>query len=98
MERTAPRSTNFRTIALETTKTFDCWKLIEYGLTDPWNGISSYRNNLPFKAVLWENSGSLWLQAATIKSGHFSSNSTGHYGFTESEFICTGGADPRDFF
>ncbi|SBT91464.1 hypothetical protein GA0115233_103098 [Streptomyces sp. DI166] len=92
------RSTNFRTMALETTRTFDCWELIEYGLTYPWNGISSYVNNLPFKATLWERSGSLWLEAATIRSGGSSSNSTTHYGFTHSEYICTGGADPRDFF
>ncbi|MFD0367614.1 peptidase inhibitor [Streptomyces sp. NPDC127114] len=92
------RSTEFRTMAFETTNTYKCWKLIDYGLTDPWNGISSYVNNLPVQATLWEYTGSLYLSAATISPGHYSSNSTSHYAFLHSEFICTGGADPRDFF
>ncbi|WP_406368207.1 peptidase inhibitor family I36 protein [Streptomyces sp. NBC_01546] len=94
------RSTEFRTMAFETTKTNECWWLGTYGLTDPWNGISSYVNNLPVNATLYTNVNDapvgqpLWANTGGIPRGSFSSNSTSNYWFGHSDYICTGSATP----
>ncbi|MEU4063444.1 peptidase inhibitor [Streptomyces wedmorensis] len=87
------RSTQFRTMALETTKTSECWLLSDYGLTRPWNGISSYVNNLSVNATLYGYDGDWW-NTGGIPSHSYSSDSTSNPWFGVSHYVCTGNATP----
>ncbi|MFC8547373.1 peptidase inhibitor family I36 protein [Streptomyces sp. NPDC057273] len=87
------RSTQFRTIGLETTRTNACWKLLDYGLTDPWNGISSYVNNQRVSATLYRYDQEWWI-TGHIWDGTFSSDSTSNWSFRKSHYVCTGNATP----
>ena len=96
------RSTEYRTMSFAAASTSQCFWLADYGLTYPSNGISSYVNNLPVKATLWEDNGAQWhnwSQAASIRSGGFSSdsfNGGNNIAFGNSEMVCTGNALPTD--
>ncbi|MFD5269875.1 peptidase inhibitor family I36 protein [Streptomyces sp. NPDC058335] len=94
------RSTEYRTLALTSASTSACFELIDYGLTNPWNGINSYVNNLPVKATLWNWIGEYpYIQSASIRAGGSSSDTYGTgedseiWGF--SEYVCTGSATPN---
>ncbi|MFJ5833650.1 peptidase inhibitor family I36 protein [Streptomyces sp. NPDC093089] len=87
------RSTQFRTMALETANRSDCWLLEKYGLTYPWNGISSYVNNLPVNATLYTYDNGWW-NTGGIPSGSLSTDSTSNVYFGFSHYVCTGSATP----
>ncbi|MEV7571437.1 peptidase inhibitor [Streptomyces tanashiensis] len=94
------RSTQYRTMSFAAKSTNACFDLLKSGLTDPWNGISSYVNNLPVRATLWVHyDGASWEKEdywspSTIMPGSFSSNSSYITWYDNSDVICTGSAVP----
>ncbi|MFD4943980.1 peptidase inhibitor family I36 protein [Streptomyces sp. NPDC058239] len=94
------RSTEYRTMSFAAASTSACFWLSDYGLTYPFNGISSYVNNLPVKATLWSGNAAdpnSWYQRASIRSGGFSSdtfNGGDNNQWTTSDMVCTGSAKP----
>lgn len=87
------RSTQFRTMALETTNRSGCWPLEDYGLTYPWNGISSYVNNMSVNATLYMYDGNWW-NTGGIPSHSLSTDSTSNIYFGISHYVCTGSETP----
>jgi hypothetical protein len=86
--------TAFSNMQLRTVNTHECFQLALYDLIDG-DGIMSYRNNLPVKAVLWHTSNVApkpWVSDGTINSGSFSSNTSGN--FSAAVLVCTGGRSP----
>ncbi|WP_079062296.1 peptidase inhibitor family I36 protein [Streptomyces griseoruber] len=78
--------TNFTGLAFTAASTAACFDLRNYAGLD--GNVRSYVNNLPVKATLWYYYSS---SSVTIRSGGFSSNSSG----TEVEdayWVCTGDA------
>ncbi|MFH9858862.1 peptidase inhibitor [Streptomyces sp. NPDC017202] len=86
--------TAFSNMKLRTVKTNECFQLALYDLIDG-DGIMSYRNNLPVKAVLWHTTNVApkpWEALGTIGAGSFSSNTSGN--FSAAILVCTGGRSP----
>ncbi|MEU0341277.1 hypothetical protein ABZ092_20595 [Streptomyces bobili] len=86
--------TAFGNMKLRTVKINECFQLALYDLIDG-DGIMSYRNNLPVKAVLWHTtnvSPKPWEALGAIGAGRFSSNTGGN--LSAAILVCTGGRSP----